>query len=191
MHRVGDEDMRLAFLGWQCRIRQLAMREHGGRPLPAMQPRASLKTGVLVHPRVTVLLVPREPGEATAFLRFQSQRTADPRRVYEAVLPYLQGDYYQDPKRFTGELAAVFPAASETASRLLKAKRCLLDFEQWRQTFRLAVGARSLGSGDPTRELALWHNRAFNPDLGNDAIVLAFTPRWSTARADPLPQGGT
>lgn len=189
MKRLGDEEMRLAFLGWQCRIRQMAMREYGGRPLPGMQARASLRSGALVHAEMTVLLVPDAPTEAIAFFRFQAQKTADPRRVYESVLPFLQGDYYQDPKRFSGELAAVFPAGSQTGQRLLKAKRCLLDFEQWRQSFRLSAGVREAAAGSPARDLALWHNRAFNPGLGNDALVLSFRPQWSTAQADPLPAG--
>lgn len=187
MKHLADDEIRLAFLGWQCRLRQIAMREHGGQPMSGMQARVSLASGELIHPIVTMLLMPREPEEAIAFFRFQVQKTADPRRIHESVLPYLQGDYYQDPRRFSGELLAVFGAGSATALRLLRAKRCLLDFDQWRQSYRLPASARTLEHGAPARELALWHNRVFNPALGNDAQVLAFKPRWSAAQADPLP----
>ncbi len=187
MKRLADDEMRLAFLGWQCRVRQIAMREHGGHPMPGMQPRVSLASGEVAHPGATVLLVPEEPEEAIAFFRFQVQKTADPRRIYESVMAYLQGDYYQDPKRFSGELVAVFGAGSPTARRLAEAKRCLLDFGQWRQSYRLPASVRALEGGAPARELALWHNRAFNASVGNDAEVVAFKPRWSAAQADPLP----
>jgi hypothetical protein len=188
MKRLPDQAMRSAFLAWQCRIRQVAMREHGGRPLPAMQARTLLRSGALVHPAMTVLIIPAAPRAATGFFRFQAQKTADPRKVYEAVLAYLQADHFSRPDMFRDELAAVFPAGSATAERLLKAKHCLLEFAQWGQTFRLLCRVRALDSHSPERLYATWHNRAFNPSLGSDATVLAFKPNWRSAQADPLPQ---
>ena len=38
MKAISDEALRQQFMGWQMRIRQIAMREHGGRPLAAMRP---------------------------------------------------------------------------------------------------------------------------------------------------------
>ena len=37
------------------------------------------------------------------------------------------------------------------------------------------------------REASLWHNRLFNPNLGNDAEVLSFKPNWKNAMAEPWP----
>lgn len=189
MQRLTDEQMRSAFLGWQCRIRQIAMREHGGRPLPAMQPRALLKSGEAVLPAMTIMLVPKRPAEATAFLRFQVQRTPDPARAYEAALGYLQSEYYQDPQAFSNEMTAVFPAGANVAASLVKAKRCLLEFSQWRQAFRLASAVRELPATAPARTFTLAHNRIFNPNLPATATVLGFRPDWKTAQADPLPTG--
>src|SRR5690606_12835712 len=109
-----------AFLGWQCRIRQIAMREQGGRPLPAMQPRVLLRSGEAVLEAMTILLVPKRPAEATAFLRFQVQKTPDPARAYEAALGYLQSEYYQDPGAFSSEMTSVFPKGAKAAAGLLK-----------------------------------------------------------------------
>ena len=39
----------------------------------------------------------------------------------------------------------------------------------------------------PAYQATWWHNRIFNPDLANDAVVLAFTPDWKSAKADPWP----
>ena len=45
--------LRDAFLGWQCRVRQMMMRDHGGKPTDAVTPSVTLageaKVGV-AHP---------------------------------------------------------------------------------------------------------------------------------------------
>ena len=86
------------FLGWQCRIRQIAMRQDGGRPSPGMRPRVLTTAGRELSPALTVLIVPKEPEESTAFFRFQVQKSRDPRDIYERGLAFLQADYFQQPK---------------------------------------------------------------------------------------------
>jgi hypothetical protein len=123
------DGVRERFLYWQCRLRQIAMREDGGRPSPGMQPRLLDSFGAEIAPALTVLLVPDEPEESTAFFRFQVQKSADPRDVYERGLAFLRADHFQEPGSFSGRLAAVLPAI-----RLLRgscwrpARRC------WRST---------------------------------------------------------
>ncbi|MGE0210966.1 MAG: hypothetical protein AB7S41_04660 [Parvibaculaceae bacterium] len=189
MQRFSDDQMRKAFFGWQCRIRQIAMREHGGRPLPAMQPRAMLRSGETVIEAMTIVLLPKRPAEATAFLRFQVQKTPDPARAYEAALGYLQAEHYRDPEAFAPEMTAVFPVGSGIAATLAGARRCLLEFEQWSQRFRFTAAVRELPAAAPTRTFTLAHNRIFNPNLPAAALVLGFKPDWKTAQADPLPTG--
>ncbi|HEX6091721.1 MAG TPA: hypothetical protein VFZ07_00120, partial [Dongiaceae bacterium] len=48
--------LRKEFIGWQCRLRQMAMRQGGGRPTSGMQPRVLSYGGEEIAPRVTVLL---------------------------------------------------------------------------------------------------------------------------------------
>ena len=95
------------------------MREQGGRPSPGMRPRVRDTSGRELAPALTVLLVPEEPGESTAFFRFQVMKTQDPRDVYERVLDYLQADYFQQPLNFSDRLTAVLPESSPLAERLL------------------------------------------------------------------------
>ena len=59
------------------------MRQDGGRPSPGMRPRVLTTLGRELSPALTVLLVPKEPEESTAFFRFQVQKTHDPREIYE------------------------------------------------------------------------------------------------------------
>lgn len=175
------------FLGWQCRIRQIAVREDGGRPSPGMRPRVLTVTGREISPALTVLIVPKEPEESTAFFRFQVQKSQDARDVYERGLGYLQAEYFQQPKDFSERLTAALPPRSEIAAAMLAEKTCVLEFGQFRQFYRLTCAVFELAALDPMRDATLWHNRLFNPALPDDMVVLSFRPDWSAAEARPNP----
>ena len=173
------------FLAWQCRIRQIAMRQDGGRPSPGMRPRVLDARGVELAAGLTVLLLPVEPEKATAYFRFQVMRTADPRDLYERALSYLQAEYFQSPTSFSDRLLAVLPQGSAVAGALIAGGRCVLEFEQFSQTYRLPCAISELTPGEEAREAAIWHNRLFNPALPETVHVLAFQPDWASARAGP------
>ncbi|MGE3831136.1 MAG: hypothetical protein AB7F76_09100 [Parvibaculaceae bacterium] len=187
MKRMSDSALKMSFLGWQCRIRQMAMRDHGGMPMPATQPSVSSRKGELLMPEMTILLVPLAPRESTAFFRFQIQKTHDERQIFDAGVKYLGGGYYQDPEAFSDEMTAVFAANSPTAAGLVKARTVLLDFGQFAQSYRMFCTVRRLPPRSVAREATLWHNRLFNPALPNNAEVLGFKPDWKNAAAHPWP----
>jgi len=175
------QQLRDRFLGWQCRIRQIAMRQDGGRPSPGMRPRVRDRSGQELSPALTVLIVPRDPAESTDFFRFQVLKTADPRDLYERALTYLQADYFQRPGEFGDVLTAGLPPNSELAAKLIGDGRCLLEFDQFSQRYRLPCAAFATDSGEAIREATLWHNRLFNPSLPDDVLVLGFRPDWRSA----------
>ena len=101
------------------------MREQGGRPSPGMRPRVLDAAGRELAPALTVLLIPKEPEESTAFFRFQVMKTQDPRDVYERALAFLQADYFQAPETFSDRMVAVLPRGAALAAALLeKAPAC-------------------------------------------------------------------
>ena len=108
MRQISNLALKSHFIAWQCRIRQLAARDFGGQPMPAMRPRASTRKGGIILPDMTVLLVPRDPVASTAYFRFQMQKTNEPEKARQAGLGYLAGDFYQLPELFSDELTAVF-----------------------------------------------------------------------------------
>jgi hypothetical protein len=171
------------FLGWQCLIRQSAMREDGGRPAPGMRPRVLDTAGRELAPALTVLLIPKEPEESTAFFRFQVMKTPDPRDVYERALTFLQADYFQDPDAFSDRLVSVLIAGASLARSLLDQGQCILAFEQGRQRYDLPCTVREPKPGSASREAAIWHNRLFNPALPDTVHVLEFRPDWTSAKA--------
>ena len=158
------------------------MREDGGRPSPGMRPRVLDTAGRELAPALTVLLIPKEPEESTAFFRFQVMKTPDPRDVYERALTFLQADYFQDPDAFSDRLASVLSAGASLARSLLNQGECILVFEQGRQRYDLPCTVREPKPGSASREAAIWHNRLFNPASPDTVHVLEFRPDW-TAKA--------
>jgi hypothetical protein len=182
--KTSAQALREDFLAWQCRIRQIAMRQDGGRPSPGMRPRVLDASGRAAADALTVLLVPQKPEESTAFFRFQVMRTPDPRDLYERGLAHLQAEYFQTPATFSDTMLAVFSKDSEVAASLIAGGQCTLEFEQFSQSYRLPCKVRVLKPGDAYRDAAIWHNRLFNPALPETVHVLAFQPDWASATAD-------
>ncbi|ODS00490.1 hypothetical protein AUC69_01155 [Methyloceanibacter superfactus] len=186
MSKSKRKSLRDSFLTWQCHVRQVAMRENGGRPSPGMQPQILDEAGAQLVPGLTVLLAPKEPKESTAFLRFQVLKYADPRETYEKALAYLQADYFQTGKAFSGRLLAALPSDAPLAETLLATKRCVLAFAQGRYAFRLPCKVKRLKAHSADREAAIWHNRVFNPALPDTVQVLAFKPDWDAAETKKI-----
>lgn len=177
--------LRAHFLGWQCRLRQMSARQAEGRPSAGMRPRALDGAGAELAPALTVLLVPSEPGPAAERFRHMMRRTKDPAQRRDDALKLLAATYYQYPGDFSDRLTALFEPGSALAGRLLEASACRLDFEQYSQRYRLPCAPSELAENDPARQATYWHNSLFNPALPADVRVLAFTPDWARAEADP------
>ncbi len=177
--------LRAHFLGWQCRVRQYAVRQGGGRPTGGMRPRALLTDPEVDLGPVTVLINQREPHEATSQFRHLARKTHDPVERYNGALKLLSAAYYQRPEAFSDELTALFGAVSDLADRLLAGGRCRLLFEQFSQSYDLPCRLRELPEDHPAYQATYWHNSLFNPNIPGGARVLAFHPDWSQALADP------
>ncbi|MEZ5776286.1 MAG: hypothetical protein R3D33_16725 [Hyphomicrobiaceae bacterium] len=187
MEKLTDSRIRDHFLGWQCRVRQFAMRQHGGRPIPPMCPRVLYANGEPMAEALIVLIVPRLPKESTAFFRFQVQKTVDPRVTYERGLDYLSSTFFQRPELFRDEMTALFQPGSALAATLLAAGEVILDFDGLGQSYKMICRVRKVPRRDGAHAATVWHNRIFNPAIPADAIVLGFAPDWSSAQAHPEP----
>ncbi len=148
-----------------------------------MRPRVLDASGGEIAGALTVLLIKRDPSESTDFFRFQVMKHADPRDLYEGALSYLQADYFQQPETFSNTLTAVLSGTSPLGATLLEHETCVLEFEQFSKRYRLPCAIVALRVGDPCREAAIWHNRAFNPLLPDDVLVLGLKPDWKSAEA--------
>ena len=175
------EALRAQFLGWQCRLRQLAVRQDGGRPSAGMRPRVTTLTGEQLAAGVITLISELEPENSTQLFRYQYLKTQDPNERYDRVLEILQGSYFQEPARFADVLTALFGPGSALAGRLSELGRCVLDFEQHTQAYRIPCSVVHLPPAHSRYEATYWHNRMFNPDLPAAVEILAFAPDWTHA----------
>ncbi|MFQ5785852.1 MAG: hypothetical protein ACE5H8_13670 [Alphaproteobacteria bacterium] len=185
--KEGGSDTRLRdhFLGWQCRLRQHAMRRFGGRPSPGMRPRVMREHGGEIAPAMTVLLVERDPAESVGLFRHVVRKTHDPERRYRDALRMLSSAYFQQPRSFSDVMTALFSRESAVADTLVSEGRCRLEFEQYGQRYRVPCTVAELASGDPSFEATYWHNHMFNPAMPGAMRVLAFTPDWRRAAGNP------
>jgi hypothetical protein len=169
------------FIGWQCRVRQLAARQAGGRPSAAMRPRAVTPEGHEIAPAITVLIVETDPQDSTSLFRHQYLKTQDPNERYDKILEILQASYFQQPSLFSDVMAALFGPGSEVAARLMVHGRCILEFEEYAQGYRIPCAVSALGEDDALYQATYWHNRLFNPNQPEALRILSFTPDWSHA----------
>jgi len=182
---LASDALRSEFLGWQCRLRQLAVREDGGRPCAGMRPRVTTGAGQELAPSIVTLIVEAEPQASTEQFRYEYLRTVDPRERYARALEILQGAYFQQPARFSGVLTALFAPGSPLAARLVRLERCVLHFEQYAQGFRVPAGVARVALGHPLYQATFWHNRLFHEHPPGEPQVLAFTPDWAHAAGWP------
>ena len=182
-----NEELRDHFLGWQCRIRQIAMRSRDGRPSSAMTPLVSAAQGGDPVARIVTVLCKRPEHSTTMELRHMARRTHDPAERRENALKFFAERYYQAAHEFSDTLTASFPSDSGTAATLLNQRECRLVFEQFSQRFDLHCTVWRLSRHNPLREATFWHNLLFNPRLAADSIILGFEPDWPQSEADPPP----
>jgi hypothetical protein len=176
--------LRRHFLGWQCRIRQHAMRREAGRPSDGMRPSLARETGEELG-RITVVICEGDPDATTAQFRHIVQRTLDPAERSKKALEFLSSAYFQKGETFSDALLALFGPESATAEALVGDGRCVLTFQQFSQSYRLICRVEELAPDHRLAQALTWHNRMFNPNIPPGALALALWPIWDEATAFP------
>ncbi len=183
LNPAAADALRREFLAWQCRIRQMAARQAGGRPSSGMRPRVETYAGEVLSAGMVVLIVETEPENSTRQFQYRFQRTQDPNERYDNMLDILQGSYFQQPARFSDVMTALFGPVA-LAARLQNDGQCILDFEQFTQGYRIPCVVARLAKSHAFHQATLWHNRMFNEHLPTDFEILSLRPDWRHAAAD-------
>ena len=177
--------LRDAFLRWQCRVRQMMMRDEAGRPtdgiMPALTPAG--ETEPMGH--IITVLSKSPVYSKTPEMRHMATRTNDPAQIRESALKFFSEFYYQKGAEFSDILTATFPPGSDGAKAIRRAERCRLDFEAFGQRFGLECRVWKLTAKNPLWQATYWHNRLFNPGLPETTVILGFEPDWRASAADP------
>jgi hypothetical protein len=141
------------------------------------------RSGEALSDGIVTLIIESDPEDNTQLFRYQYLRTPDPNERYDNMLEILQGSYFQEPARFSDLITALFGPQSRLAAQLLSEERCILDFEQYTQGYRLPCAVTRLAESHPFHRATLWHNRMFNHKLPATVQILAFQPDWPHASA--------
>ena len=179
--------LRDAFLKWQCRVRQIAMREGLGRPDDAVTPALWLEGAEAPMGHVITVLNKAPNASKTPELMHIAKRTADPAERRNKAIEFLSQVYYQKGQEFSDMLTATFPPGSEGAAAIREAGRCRLVFEAYAQRWELSCRVWRLAEHHPLHQATWWHNFLFNPQLAPDTVILGFEPDWAASTADPSP----
>jgi hypothetical protein len=177
--------LRTHFLGWQCRVRQHAVRMEEGRPSEGMQPSAVINNEVVGN--LTVLINKKELAELVTEFRYMYKKNADPALRRKDLLKVLVAGYFQQLEEFSDRLTALFSPNAEITNKLIAARNISLYFNQQNQKYIIPCSVQELNSEDLEYQATFWHNSIFNAKLPADVRILAFAPDWLLAQADPLP----
>ena len=186
---VEPHPLRDAFLRWQCRVRQMTMRDKMGRPDEGMCPELTLAGDT--EPLGAIITVLNKLPTHSMVPEFQHmvKRTHDPAGRRDKALQLFSETYYQKSVEFSDTLTSSFPPNSPGAAKIREAERVTLTFEAYAQKFTLECKVWALTKGNALYQATWWHNHLFNPDLSGDAVILGFEPDWDASTAEP-PIGG-
>lgn len=177
--------LRQAFMRWQCRVRQMAMRDNEGRPDDAITPALYLQ-GEAEPMGHVITVLNKAPGRSlTPEMLHMARKTNDPAQRREQAIRFLSATYYQEPEGFSDILTATFPPSSPGAARIREAGRARLVFDAYAQRFELDCKVWRLAPHNPLHQATMAHNSLFNPALHPDTEVLGFEPDWQNSTSDP------
>ncbi len=177
----GNHALMEQFLRWQCRVRQLAMRENQGRPDDAITPAVTLPGDSEPMGHIITVFSKWGAYSQTPELKQMYKQTYDPAQRREKALTYFSSTYYQKVREFSDTLSATFVPDSAGAAKLIEAGECGLMFEAYSQQFRLQCKVLKLSKNHPLYQSTWWHNLLFNPELHPDTIILGFEPDWDAS----------
>jgi len=170
--------LREKFLKWQCRVRQIAMRETQGRPNDAVMPEVFLTCEDDSVGQIITVLNKNSSASMIPEMLHIARQTNDPAQVRAQAIQFLSATYYQKHRSFSDILTAVFLPGSPGAAQIREAQACTLVFDAYAQRFTLACRVRQLTRSSPLHAATMAHNRLFNPALPATSTVLAFDPDW-------------
>ncbi len=182
-----NNTLRDGFMRWQCRVRQIMMRDGRGRPGDAIMPALTLPGEDAPMGHIITVMSKAPQYSKTPEMRHMVRKTNDPAQRREAALTFFSEHYYQRVAEFSDILTATFPPGSPGAAMIRETGSAALTFEAYNQRYDLECRVWTLAEHNPLYQATYWHNLLFNPGLSADTIILGFEPDWLRSTADPLP----
>jgi len=173
------------FFRWQCRVRQIAMRENEGKPTDGMMPAVTLANSVEPLGHIITIITKTSAYSKTPEMQHLARQTKDPAQRREKALQLLSETYYQKAAEFSDVLTASFPPGSPGAKNIIEAEVCGLVFEAFGQRYDLHCRVGELDRTSELFQATWWHNNLFNPHLPAETMILGFRPDWTKSASVP------
>ena len=164
------------FVTWQCSLRQRNFRMFGGKPSEGTI--ASIydqKTNREIADLRSVLIEKKCLNTAKMF-EFMIKKTHDPEDRFLKAIKFFSSEYYNTPINFNGSFTATFTKKSEIVKKLLKKKKCNVQFFERETGFQFKVLINKLKKNDAEWKYTFCHNSFFNPVLSENIEILYFKP---------------
>ena len=172
-------NIKIAFLKWQCRVRQISMRENSGRPDESIMPLLFFDLSEEPVGSVITLIHKLPQFSVISELFHMAKKTFDPAQRRDQALQFLSANYYQKYNEFSDILTSTFLPNSEGARKIYESKNCFLVFEAFSQRFELSCKVWRLAEKNYFFQSTVGHNQLFNPSMHPDTIILCFEPQWN------------
>ena len=125
-------ELRNSFIKWQCRVRQSAMRENGGKPDDGIMPMLKLENSESALGSIITLIHKRPQFSVTAEFTHMVKKTMDLAQRRNQAVRFLSSTYYQKYAEFSDILTATFRPNSTGAKNILQSGTCLLIFDAFK-----------------------------------------------------------
>ena len=176
-----DVDIKNTFMKWQCRVRQIIMRNNYGKPDASIMPNVFLNHDKINLGKIITVLSKDIPFSKLPEMKHISKVNFDLSKRREKAIQLFSEYYYQNYKEFSPVLTATFQPDSLGAKKIIKSTVCSLVFEAYNHNFKLDCEVELLRKEDPLYQATWWHNSLFNSSLHPDTLILAFNVNWSSS----------
>ena len=166
------------FIKFQCRARQMIMRDNFGKPDESIIPKLYLSDQKDPVCRIITLIHKLPEFSLISELKHIAKKTNDPSQRREQAVKLLSSSYYQKHKEFSDILTATFVPDSQIAETLVAESSCRLLFNAFSHNFDINFNLLKLDNSEFLYHSTISHNQLFNINIHPKTIVLSFTPQW-------------
>ena len=164
------------FVVWQCSLRQRNFRIFSGKPSDGTLALILDKQSNKEITRLRSILLEKKPLNSAKMFEFMIKKTHDPEERFLKAVKFFSSEYYNSPKNFDGSFSTTFSHQSELAKKILKKKKCDVQFFERDTGFHFTATVTKLKRSDSKWMYTFFHNFLFNPELNENIDILYFNP---------------
>ena len=172
MSKIGWSD----FVIWQCSLRQRNFRMFSGKPSEGTEALILDNKSSKEIAKIRSVLIEKKSLNTAKMFEYMNKKTHDPEERFSRAVKFFAYEHYNNPKNFDGSFTATLPFNSDLIRKILKKKKCIVEFFERDTGFHFPVYISKLKKTDTKWMYTFWHNSFFNSELTNNIDILYFSP---------------